>query len=204
VAHTTPTSSPRRRRRPGQRLTAVEREAAQELFLHAFSNSGNVRAAGRAAGVARSVVYGWMEHDRRFSQDYHQAEEDAADLLEAEAMRRAVAGVEEPVVSMGKLVRGDDGRPLMVRRYSDTLLLGLLRARHPLYRQAARRVEVSGPDGGAIPHAVVIAELNRKLARLAASLGTEQEEGEVEADSVPPADAPTPDSALSPWGGPRW
>jgi hypothetical protein len=35
------------------------------------------------------------------------------------------------VVSAGKLVRDEDGNAVMVRRFSDTLLLALLRARRP-------------------------------------------------------------------------
>jgi len=37
----------------------------------------------------------------------------------------------EPLVSAGKLVRDDDGQPIAIRRYSDNLLLALLRARRP-------------------------------------------------------------------------
>jgi hypothetical protein len=45
-----------------------------------------------------------------------------ADALEAEAWRRAVDGVPEPLVSGGKVVRNDDGQPLAIRRYSDSLI----------------------------------------------------------------------------------
>jgi len=43
---------------------------------------------------------------------WNTAHEDAADRLEQEAWRRAVEGQEEPVVSMGKLVYGEDGKPI--------------------------------------------------------------------------------------------
>jgi len=39
--------------------------------------------------------------------------------------------VHEPLVSSGKVVRDDDGQPLAIRRYSDNLLLALLKARRP-------------------------------------------------------------------------
>jgi len=39
--------------------------------------------------------------------------------------------VPEPLVSSGKVVRDDDGQPLAIRRYSDNLLLALLKARRP-------------------------------------------------------------------------
>ena len=37
----------------------------------------------------------------------------------------------KPLVSAGKVVPDDDGQPLAIRRYSDTLLLALLKARRP-------------------------------------------------------------------------
>ena len=49
-------------------------------------------------------------------------------------------GVPEPLVSGGKLVRDDDGQPIMVRRYSDNLLLALIKARRPPPRQRSVRV----------------------------------------------------------------
>ena len=45
--------------------------------------------------------------------------------------RRVVDGVAEPLVSGGEVVRGDDGQPLAIRRYSDTLIPALLKARRP-------------------------------------------------------------------------
>jgi hypothetical protein len=55
----------------------------------------------------------------------------AADRLEAEAWRRAVDGVSEPLVSAGKLVCDADGLPMVIQRYSDNLLALLLRAHGP-------------------------------------------------------------------------
>ncbi len=50
-------------------------------------------------------------------------------MIRAELFRRAVQGVEEPVVSAGKLVRNIDGTPLTVRKYSDALMAALAKAR---------------------------------------------------------------------------
>ena len=69
--------------------------------------------------------------DLDFAAAWEEAEERAVDRLEAEAWRRAVDGVPEPLVSSGKVVRDDDGQPLAIRRYSDTLMLALLKARRP-------------------------------------------------------------------------
>jgi hypothetical protein len=47
------------------------------------------------------------------------------------ARRRAVEGLIEPVLSDGKVVRDDKGQPIVVRRYSDIILLALLKAQYP-------------------------------------------------------------------------
>jgi hypothetical protein len=59
----------------------------------------------------------------------------AADRLREEAWRRAVDGVSEPLVSAGKLVHDDDGQPIMVKRYSDSLLQVLMKAHQPLRKK---------------------------------------------------------------------
>lgn len=148
------TSTPHaRKRRPGQRMTADERRATQEKFLKSFSMTANVRAACMAAGIDRTLVYQWAEHDEAFSLKFKQAELDANDVVRAELFRRAVQGVEEPVVSMGKLVYVEDEKkkgqmkPLTVRKYSDQLLSLLAKARMPEFRDK-QQVEMSGPGGG--------------------------------------------------------
>jgi hypothetical protein len=76
-------------------------------------------------------VYELRKRNPAFAKAWDEAEERAADALEAEAWRRAVVGVQEPIVSSGKVVRDDDGQPLAIRRYSDALMLALLKARRP-------------------------------------------------------------------------
>src|SRR5690348_12236367 len=92
-----------RKRRPGQRMTKVERAQAQETFLKSFRNTANVRASCMAAGIDRTTIYAWLEKDEMFSLEYRQAELDANDMLRAEILQRATKGYEKPVVSMGKI-----------------------------------------------------------------------------------------------------
>ena len=101
----------------------------REAFLAALSQGLSVTGAGERAGLARSTVYGWRETDEAFRQAWDHALEAGSDRLEDEAFRRAYHGVAEPVVSHGKLVRGDDGLPLTIQRYSDTLMCLLLKGR---------------------------------------------------------------------------
>ena len=79
------------------------------------------------------------KEDPVFAAAWDEAEEKAADVLEAEARRRAVLGVPKP---LGKVVRDDDGQPIAIRRYSDTLLLALLRAHRPPRRERSIRFQL--------------------------------------------------------------
>jgi hypothetical protein len=53
-----------------------------------------------------------------------------------------VEGVPEPLVSGGKIIRDDDGQPIAIRRYSDNLLLALLKARRPPRRERSVRFQL--------------------------------------------------------------
>jgi hypothetical protein len=112
--------------------------AQRERFLEALADTGSVTTAVAIAGTSRTRVYELRKADPAFASAWQDDEEIAADRLEDEARRRAVDGVPEPLVSAGKLVRDDNGQPIMVPRYSDTLLLALLRAR----RQRSVRLEL--------------------------------------------------------------
>ncbi len=61
-----------------------------------------------------------MKTDQEYARQFAEARHRTADILEDEAWRRAVQGVEEPVYQGGKLVG-------TVTRYSDTLMTWLLR-----------------------------------------------------------------------------
>jgi hypothetical protein len=103
----------------------------QERFLKALADTGIVSVAVEIAGTSRTRVYELRKHNPGFAAAWEDAEERAADALEGEAWRRAVAGVPEPIVSAGKIVRDDDGQPIAIRRYSDALMIALLKARRP-------------------------------------------------------------------------
>ena len=114
--------------------------ARQQRFIKALSKTGNVTKAAALASTSRTRGYELRNRDPAFAAAWQEAEEVAADRLEDEARRRAVEGVSEPLVSAGKLVRDDDGQPIMVRRYSDKLLLALIKARRPPPRERSVRV----------------------------------------------------------------
>jgi hypothetical protein len=129
-----------RRRVP---LTSEKRQAAQELFLQAIAASGNVRRSAQLAGVSRETIYTWRRLDDDFAAAFADAEEDFADLLEQEAIRRGYSGVDQPVVSMGKVITDKDGNILTQKVYSDKLLERALSARHERYKPAASQTNVT-------------------------------------------------------------
>jgi len=109
--------------------------ARQVRFLKALAETGSVATSAAVAGTSRTRVYELRKTDPAFASAWEDSEEIAADRLEEEARRRAVKGVEEPLVSAGKLVRDENGQPITIRRYSDNLLLALIKAHRPPQRE---------------------------------------------------------------------
>jgi hypothetical protein len=139
-------------------------DARKAAFLDAFALSGNVSAAARAADINRYTAYGWREKDEAFAAAWEVAEQESIDALELEARRRAHDGVEDLVVSGGKVVEVWDHEherfvPLVKRTYSDTLMVLLLKAHRPDKYRERQSLEMSGPGGGPIAHAEVSPEL---------------------------------------------
>lgn len=115
----------------------------QPNFLKWLAKRGNVADACRKVDIARSWIYEVRNADPDFAAAWDEALTEGTELLEGEAFRRAKEGVPEPVYYQGERVG-------FVRKYSDTLLIFLLKAHKPeKYRETVRN-EHSGPDGGAI------------------------------------------------------
>lgn len=131
-------------------LTPEQRARKQQTFLAAYREIGIIKAACEKAGVDRSTYYDWRDHDPDFAAQLPQAKEDAVDSLEYAAYQQAVEGTEEPVVSMGRVVLGSDGKPLTMKRYSPQILALLLKANAPEKYKDKQQVEHSGPGGGPI------------------------------------------------------
>ena len=124
--------------------TAKKRPPAwQKAFLAALQESGNVRLACAAAQVGRTTVYQRRADDVAFAAAWESALEEAADLLEAEARRRAHDGWEEPVFGSQGAGQGS-GQIGTVRKYSDTLLIFLLKGARPEKYRERSDVKVSG------------------------------------------------------------
>ncbi|XPV77036.1 MAG: hypothetical protein ACNI27_03710 [Desulfovibrio sp.] len=97
---------------------------AQKNFLAALAESGNVTAAARDAGVSRSTLYALRKRNDEFAKAWRESAQIGIRVLEDEACRRAMEGVETPVYYQGKEIG-------VAKKYSDTLLMALLKAHYP-------------------------------------------------------------------------
>jgi len=110
-------------------------QSKKRIFLSCLRITGNVRTAATAAKIGRTTHYDWLKSDPDYVLAVKDALDEAIDDLEAEAVRRAKDGVEELVLYQGKPVMVDDGnggqQPLIRKRYSDLLLIFMLKAARP-------------------------------------------------------------------------
>ena len=128
-------------------MTRAQLAHLKKAFLDNFAEYGNITTAARQAGVGRRTIYGWQEHDDKFAAAFREAEIIATEVLEGEARRRAVEGV---VTTTPNYYRGALVSETIETKYSDTLLIFLLKARAPEKYRERVGLEHSGPGGGPI------------------------------------------------------
>ena len=131
------------------------------LFFQMLCKTGNVSAAARHAGRARAQLYRLRKQDAAFAAMWDDALEEAADWLELEALRRAMDGTEEGRYFRGEMIG-------TITRYSDSLLMFLLKARRPAVfgNSKAKHLE-SAHDEDSLE--LLRRELETKIARLMAA-----------------------------------
>lgn len=95
-----------------------------EKFLLALSSGLSVSGAAKAAGVSHRAMYDRRNRDTEFAVAWQDAVKAGVDVLEDEAFRRGVEGVERRIFYKAKCID-------VVREYSDALLIALLKARAP-------------------------------------------------------------------------
>lgn len=136
----------------------------QRRFLACFVEVGTVNGAAAAAKCSPVSHYTWLKK-QPYAGYFEEAREENTEALEAEAIRRAVYGVEEPVIYQGKLqyeprrdkygrvvkdANGDvvfTNKPLTVRRPSDILTMFLLKSKRPAIYRDNTSLELAGPGG---------------------------------------------------------
>lgn len=110
-------------------------------FLAAYAQTANITKAAEAARIDRALHYRWLDRFPKYQKAFQDAERQAGDFIESEAVRRATEGVLEPVFYQGEKCGA-------VRRYSDGVMLTLLRGFKPA--KYSQKTEISGPEGGPI------------------------------------------------------
>lgn len=118
---------------------ALERPGKQSLFLMCMRKEGNVSRACAAAGISRGTAYRWKANDEGskdgegdgFSSRWEEVVSAYVDELETEVDRRAFTGIDVPVIYQGEAMHSSDGKPLTLKKYSDSLAALRLKALRP-------------------------------------------------------------------------
>ena len=145
-------------------------QATRAAFLQHYEETGRVNLACQQAGIGKRTHYNWLERDRSYSKQFEKSRKIAIQLLEDEAMRRAVEGIEKAVTIAGERET--------VREYSDTLLIFLLKGAFPEKYRERYTAEVQGTVTHAIEEGLA--------ARIIASRRKRQLEAPKPEDDQPP------------------
>ncbi len=105
-------------------IAHVARQKRAALLEAIALAGGNITEACRQAQVPRRTHYEWVDADPEYASAVDQAASSGVEALEDEARRRGMLGVEEPVFHNGERVD-------VIRKYSDTLLIFLLKGAKP-------------------------------------------------------------------------
>lgn len=112
-------------------------------FLEVLATTANVSRAAADIEMARTYMYEVRSEDPLFEKAWDKAVRLGTHALEDEAARRASEGWDEPVFYQGVQTG-------LVRKFSDTLLIFLLKARDPEKYSERLRQELTGKSGGPI------------------------------------------------------
>lgn len=119
--------------RQGVRVTDEQRAE----FLATLAVCGNMTKACEVADFNRITVYRDMEADPEFKKAVQEARRIGGEGLIDEMRRRGYEGWDEPTTYQGELIAS-------IRKYSDTLLIFLVKCIFPQYRDSKVRTEHSG------------------------------------------------------------
>ncbi len=155
-------------------MQAEERKAKQEIILKALAKCASVTTACDLAEVPRRTFYNWQKTSATFAEAVKDATEQGNDWLDDAIIFRALDGVSEPLISMGKLVYEQipavdtDGNPVLdkhgkqgmaqgaqvfVKKPSDRLLELAAKSRMKKYRDRTDLdllEQINEQTGGAI------------------------------------------------------
>lgn len=116
------------------RIVMAEKKTTEEFketFVLMLGQVPNITAVCRLMGINNSNIAVARKKDESFDKKVLAAIDEGYDMLEEEARRRAVDGVVEPVFYKGEQVVDVRGKPTGIRKYSDQLLIALLKGYRP-------------------------------------------------------------------------
>lgn len=113
-------------------------------FLACLAQYGNVSRAAQEAGVDRCRMYVLRGQDAKLAEAWDEALSLGVEALEDEAKRRAYEGWDEPVWHQGKQCG-------TVQKFSDTLLIFLLKGHKPEKYRENQRIDHTSSDGSMTP-----------------------------------------------------
>ena len=90
----------------------------QKAFLDAYADCGNLCAAAKGRESSPPIPLR-LDDRARVCSGLRRSKAKAADALIHEVRHRAVQGVVKPVLYQGAPAKGDKGRPIVIREYSD-------------------------------------------------------------------------------------
>jgi len=144
--------------------------ANRKRFLEIYQETGNISAASLRTGIDRGTHYKWLGADPDYAAAFEEANQTATDLLIEEARRRACDGWTESVIYQGKQCYAKEWNsetdqfeltqtPLAIRKYSDNLLMFLIKARRPEFRDSWKgELEYKGPVSHGAPDFSVLSD----------------------------------------------
>ena len=117
-----------------------------------------ITVAAKHADIHRTRHYAWLVESPQYAKAFQKVDRLTLGLLEDEAKRRALEGIEEPVFQMGLQVG-------VIRRYSDQLLMKLLAANDPKYGNKSVKDEWDGdPDNlKPAPRSAFLCHMERRI-----------------------------------------
>lgn len=125
-------------RRTTTQLSPERRAKRRATFLADLAEGFSVKRAAEAQKLDRMWFYEERRADEDFAKAWDEAIEAGSDMMEDEARRRAIEGITEPV----GWFQGSPGG--YVQRYSDNLLMFLLKGRRPEKFRENHSVDVKG------------------------------------------------------------
>lgn len=141
-----------------KRQVRDETIAKLEDFLVAYEKVLTQKAACEQVGLSYNTLFWHKKNNKDFADKFELAREKVSDAIEAEAIRRAFEGDQEPQFYRGEVVG-------YIQRKSDRILEKLMEGARP-EKYARQKMEVTGKDGKPLTPEIDDVVLARRIAWL--------------------------------------